>query len=151
MRDWGWPMGPLRLIDEVGVDVTGAIFGEMEHYFPGRFTASKLCRQMLAEGLKGRKNGANAGFYDYAENRAVLNPAMAKLAAGSAPPQRVWEAGTIQDHLNGVLIDEAGHALAEGVVKTPDEADLALLLGAGFPAFRGGLLRFAGGIGRSIG
>ncbi len=43
LRDWGWPMGPTRLIDEVGVDVTDFIFGEMAHYFPDRFKGSTVC------------------------------------------------------------------------------------------------------------
>ena len=141
MRDWGWPMGPLRLIDEVGVDVTDFIFGELQHYYPGRFNATALCRRMVAVGLLGRKNGAGAGFYAYAGEGEEPNPAAAALVP-AAPP--VFAVGALADRLNGVLIEETRRALAEGVVQTPDDADLALLLGAGFPAFRGGLLRFAG-------
>jgi 3-hydroxyacyl-CoA dehydrogenase/enoyl-CoA hydratase/3-hydroxybutyryl-CoA epimerase len=138
MRDWGWPMGPMRLIDEVGVDVCDFIYGEMKHYFPGRFTGAVVCSQMVAAGLKGRKNGTGAGFYAYADGKEVLNPAMARFAPGAAV---AMEAKVIQDWLNGVLVEETKRALAEGVVKTAGEADLALLLGAGFPAFRGGPLR----------
>ena len=145
MREWGWPMGPMRLIDEVGVDVTDFIFGEMAHYFPGRFTSTTLCHQMVAAGMKGRKNGLSTGFYNYAGDQEVLNPALAAFAPDSVPPPS--DAKAIQDRLNGVLIEETKRALAEGVIKTPDEADLALLLGAGFPAFRGGLLRYARTIG----
>ena len=140
MRDWGWPMGPMRLIDEVGVDVTDFIYGEMAHYFPGRFVGSHVCARMLADGLRGRKNGDSAGFYAYAEGREALNPALAKYASGSGPGM---EAKAIQDRLNGVMVGETRRVLAEGVVKTADEADLALLMGAGFPAFRGGLMRYA--------
>jgi hypothetical protein len=57
------------------------------------------------------------------------------------------ESAAIAKKLNGVMIDETKRVLAEGVLKTPDEADLALLLGAGFPAFRGGLMRHAKSIG----
>ncbi len=141
MREWGWPMGPMRLIDEVGVDVTDFIFGEMAHYFPGRFTGTTLCHKMSAAGLKGRKNGASTGFYNYTGDQEGLNPALAAFASGSTPPAS--DAKAISDRLNGVLIEETKRALSEGVIKTPDEADLALLLGAGFPAFRGGLMRYA--------
>jgi 3-hydroxyacyl-CoA dehydrogenase/enoyl-CoA hydratase/3-hydroxybutyryl-CoA epimerase len=140
MRDWGWPMGPLRLIDEVGVDVSDFIYGEMKHYFPGRFTEATICSRMLAAGMKGRKNGTSSGFYSYGEGKDGLNPALAQFAPGAAV---TMEARAIQDRLNGVLIEETRRVLAEGVLKTPDEADLALLLGAGFPAFRGGLMRYA--------
>ncbi|MDD3179105.1 MAG: 3-hydroxyacyl-CoA dehydrogenase NAD-binding domain-containing protein [Opitutaceae bacterium] len=139
--DWGWAMGPMRLIDEVGIDDTDCILGEMERYFPGRFQASTICRRMLAAGLKGRKQGASSGFYVYADGREAINPAMAPLAPAvpSAPP----DVATLADLLLQVMIDETKRSLAEGVVRTPDEADLALLLGAGFPAFRGGLMRYA--------
>jgi len=144
MRDWGWPMGPLRLIDEVGVDVTDFIFNELAHYFPDHFTGTKICGRLLSAGLRGRKNGASAGFYLYGEGADGPNAAVAKLAPAAARPM---EAAAIQDLLNRVLIDETARVLAEGVVRTPEEADSALLLGAGFPAFRGGLMRYARGAG----
>ena len=140
LRDWGWPMGPMRLIDEVGVDVTDFIFQEMSHYFPDRFTRTTICARMLAAGLKGRKNGAGSGFYDYTDGKETLNPALAPFTpAAAAPP----EPAALADQLNGVMIDETKRVLAEGVLKTPEEADLALLLGAGFPLVRGGLMRYA--------
>jgi len=141
MRDWGWPMGPLRLVDEVGVDVTDFIFGEMAHYFPDRFTATTICHRLLEAGLKGRKNNASAGFYTYAGPREAPNPA---LAAHAPAARRQMSAEAIQAQLNGVLIAETRRVLAEGVLKSPRDADLALLLGAGFPAWRGGLMHAAG-------
>jgi len=140
LRDWGWPMGPMRLIDEVGVDVTDFIFGEMQHYFPGRFTRTTICSRMLAAGLRGRKNGESSGFYAYADGKETLNAALAQFApAETSSPG----SAAIADRLNGVMIDETKRVLAEGVVKTPEEADLALLLGTGFPVFRGGLMHYA--------
>ncbi len=139
MRDWGWPMGPMRLIDEVGVDVTDFIYGEMKHYFPNRFASATVCNKMLLAGMKGRKNGASTGFYTYT-GKETLNPAMAKFAPETA---KAMDARAIQEHLNGVMIDETKRVLAEGVLKTADDADFALLMGTGFPAFRGGLMRYA--------
>ncbi|MDB6092563.1 MAG: fadB [Verrucomicrobia bacterium] len=144
LRDWGWPMGPMRLIDEVGVDVTDFIFGEMAHYFPTRFKSSTVCRKMLDAGLKGRKNGAGSGFYTYADGKEALNPAVEsfRLAKSSA-----IDAPALTDRLNRVMIDETKRVLDEGVLKSADEADFALLMGTGFPAFRGGLMRYARSIG----
>ena len=144
MRDWGWPMGPMRLIDEVGVDVTDFIYGEMKHYFPARFASATVCSRMLAAGLKGRKNGASAGFYTYAGKEA-LNPAMSSFAPATV---KAMDATAIQAHLNGVMIEETKRVLAEGVLKSADDADFALLMGTGFPAFRGGLMRYAKSIGQ---
>jgi 3-hydroxyacyl-CoA dehydrogenase / enoyl-CoA hydratase / 3-hydroxybutyryl-CoA epimerase len=146
MRDWGWPMGPMRLIDEVGVDVTDFIYGEMKHYFPARFRSTSVCGKMLAAGLKGRKNGASTGFYAYEGGKETLNPALASFAPAST---KTMDAKAIQDHLNGVMIDETKRVLDEGVLKTADDADFALLMGTGFPAFRGGLMRYARAHGRT--
>lgn len=147
LHDWGWPMGPMRLIDEVGVDVTDFIFGEMEHYFPGRFQRTTICTRLLAAGLKGRKNGASAGFYAYAGRNETLNPVVAGFAGpGPAPGSATLAAGgdgVIVDRLMGVMIAEAQRCLDEGVIKSPDDVDFALLAGAGFPGFRGGLMRHA--------
>ncbi len=140
LRDWGWPMGPARLIDEVGVDVTDFIFGELAHYFPDRFQPTTVCRRLVAAGLLGRKNGAGTGFYTYAGGAEALNPA---LDAWAPPARSALDAAEIAARLNRVMIDETRRVLAEGVLQTPDDADLALLLGAGFPAFRGGLMRHA--------
>ncbi|MCF7689117.1 MAG: hypothetical protein K9N01_12550, partial [Cephaloticoccus sp.] len=147
MSEWGWPMGPMRLIDEVGVDVTDFIFGEMAHYYPERFERSRICTRLLAADLKGRKNGASAGFYCYEGRKETLNPVVASLAPAateSAPPAKAEE---IARHLMGVMIAEAQRCLAEGVIKTPRDVDFALLSGAGFPAHRGGLMRYAESLG----
>ena len=144
LRDWGWPMGPARLIDEVGVDVTDFIFGEMAHYYPDRFARTTVCGRMLAAGLKGRKNGAGTGFYTYAGGQEALNPAMGSFASGAVSP---LTAEAITERLNRVMIDETKRVLDEGVLKTPEDADFALLMGTGFPAFRGGLMRYAKSIG----
>ncbi len=140
MREWGWPMGPLRLIDEVGVDVTDCINGEMKHFFPGRFTGAEICRKLLAAGFRGRKHGTSSGFYEYGGLAETLNPALARFAPAAT---KTMTAQAIQEQLNGVMIEETKRVLAEGVLKSADDADLALLLGAGFPAWRGGLMRFA--------
>ena len=147
MRDWGWPMGPMRLIDEVGVDVSDFIYGEMAHYYPGRFEGATVCRRMLAAGLKGRKNGASAGFYTYAGHKEAVNPVVAGLVEAGPGSTTPATAPAIADRLMGVMIAEAKRCLDEGVLKSPDDVDFALLMGAGFPAFRGGLMRYAKSIG----
>ena len=140
MHDWGWPMGPMRLIDEVGVDVTDFIFGELSHYFPDRFQRSAICSRLLEQGLKGRKNGASSGFYAYEGREFTVNPQVASLQSQATS---VADAETIQSRLMGVMLAEARRCLDEGVVKTTEDVDFALLSGTGFPKERGGLMRWA--------
>jgi len=146
LREFGWPMGPMRLLDEVGVDVADFIFGELQHYFPGRFSATSTCAAMLAAGLAGRKNGASRGFYRYENAGEIANDAEVRslISARTQGEGRVAPArADLAAQLMRVMVDEASHCLVEGVVKSADELDFALLSGAGFPAFRGGLLRWA--------
>ncbi len=142
MRDFGWPMGPLRLIDEVGVDVTDFIFGEMARHYPHRFLRTRTCAAMLAARLRGRKNGTSAGFYTYAGARPALNDeatrSLAKpVGAASCNPKET------SARLMALMVEEAKRCLDEGVVLTQNDVDFALVAGAGFPAFRGGLMRYA--------
>ena len=140
MCAWGWPMGPLRLIDEVGVDVVNSVFTELQQSFPGRFPPTRICAQLANSGMNGRKNGASSGFYTYNGEEEAANPLLAQFAPAAAGRMEVK---AIQDELVGRMIEETKFALAEGIVKSADEADLALLLGIGFPAFRGGLMHYA--------
>jgi 3-hydroxyacyl-CoA dehydrogenase / enoyl-CoA hydratase / 3-hydroxybutyryl-CoA epimerase len=143
LREFGWPMGPLRLIDEVGVDVTDFIFGELAHYFPQRFTRTPATARLLAAGMKGRKNGASTGFYTYTP-REALNDTMARQIAGRLG-ELTLSASQITERLMRVMADEAQRCLQESVVKSADDVDFALLSGAGFPAWRGGLMHWAKG------
>jgi 3-hydroxyacyl-CoA dehydrogenase/enoyl-CoA hydratase/3-hydroxybutyryl-CoA epimerase len=142
MRDFGWPMGPLRLIDEVGVDVTDFIFGEMAHYFPQRFVRSGACAAMLAARMRGRKNGASTGFYSYSGGSEALNDEETRSLAAPVGAQ-ASNPKEITARLMGVMIAEGKRCLDEGVVRSHDDIDFALVAGAGFPAFRGGLMRYA--------
>jgi 3-hydroxyacyl-CoA dehydrogenase/enoyl-CoA hydratase/3-hydroxybutyryl-CoA epimerase len=147
LRDFGWPMGPLRLIDEVGVDVTESIFRELEHYFPARFTRTTTCERLLMAKLLGRKNGTGRGFYCYDESERVNDEVDWLIAstppAGNSTLNAPERRQAIVGSLMRVMVDEAERCLAEGVVKSKDEVDFALLNGAGFPVFRGGLLHWA--------
>jgi 3-hydroxyacyl-CoA dehydrogenase/enoyl-CoA hydratase/3-hydroxybutyryl-CoA epimerase len=140
MREWGWPMGPLRLIDEVGVDVTSFIFDELAHYFPERFTKSRACAQLVAAGLRGRKAGASAGFYAFADGEQP-NPRAQEVVGLRGIFEMRDE--PIQERLMGCMVGEGHRCLQEDVVKSRDDIDFALLSGAGFPAWRGGLMEWA--------
>jgi 3-hydroxyacyl-CoA dehydrogenase len=141
LRDFGWPMGPLRLIDEVGLDVTVAIFAELERSFPHRFRRSSACDRLLAAGRRGRKGGGGAGFHDGGGRETVDEAALRAIVGGAAGPAAAPP--DLAAELMDVMAAEAQRCLDEGVVRSPDDIDFALLSGAGFPKFRGGLMRWA--------
>lgn len=146
LREFGWPMGPLRLIDEVGVDVTDFIFGELAHYYPGRFVRSEACGRLLAAELRGRKNGSSRGFCRYDDGTETLNEAETRslMAAGSGgASSAAMSPADVSSVLMRVMVDEARRCCAEGVVASAEDVDLAMRIGAGFPMAKGGLLAWA--------
>jgi len=146
LLDFGMPMGPLRLIDEVGVDVSYHVAHELAHYFGDRMKVADVLVKMNEAGLKGRKGGK--GFYVYDGKDETVNPEIAKFLP-SGPRSGVLDKKQITDRLVGVMIEEAKACLQEGVVRTPDDVDFGMIMGTGFPPFRGGLMKYAQTIGKA--
>jgi len=135
MLDFGWPMGPLRLIDEVGIDVAVDVAGELASAFRDRMTVAPILQQLHQQKLKGRKGGA--GFYIYKGRRERLNSAL-----GLRSSTRV-STDAVQKRLMAVMIAEAKRCLGEQVVASEDDVDVGMIFGTGFPPFRGGLVKWA--------
>jgi 3-hydroxyacyl-CoA dehydrogenase/enoyl-CoA hydratase/3-hydroxybutyryl-CoA epimerase len=142
-------MGPLRLIDEIGVDIAVDIAGTLEKAYGKRDRAPAILREMLAAKLLGRKSGG--GFYKYEGKTQTANPEVEKCRAGS-PVEKLKltpldrSAGgrdKIANRLIFLMVNEAARCLEESVIASPEDADYGMILGTGFPADRGGPLRFA--------
>lgn len=144
MRDFGFALGPLEFMDAIGLDTLYAAGAYLIPKLTTPVEPSLLLHAMNKAGWKGRKAGR--GFYDYpsAEGRAQLNPDLPALIDQYAKPmaQRL-SSDEIVRRLLTVMLNQAADVLAEGVVPHGDDVDLALLLGGGFPTFRGGLLFWA--------
>jgi 3-hydroxyacyl-CoA dehydrogenase / enoyl-CoA hydratase / 3-hydroxybutyryl-CoA epimerase len=139
ISNWGMPMGPLRLIDEIGVDVTVDIAATLHSAFGRRDEAPQILRQMQAANLLGRKSGA--GFYRYEGKSQTTNTQLNQWRnSGSAENE---SGNTIAHRLMLLVVNEAARCLEEKVVASPEDADYGMILGTGFPAYRGGPLRFA--------
>jgi 3-hydroxyacyl-CoA dehydrogenase/enoyl-CoA hydratase/3-hydroxybutyryl-CoA epimerase len=157
LRQWGMPMGPLRLIDEIGVDITVDIAHTLEKAFGARDRAPKILRQMHETKLLGRKSGA--GFYKYAGKQQAPNEEIEQWRSSRGHPERSEgphelrdcaiprsarnDAVAITNRLTLLMVNEAARCLEEKVVAAPEDADYGMILGTGFPTFRGGPLRFA--------
>ena len=142
LRDFGMPMGPLELIDEIGVDIARKVAHVLLDAFGDRIPSLALIDRMASEGSLGKKS--SLGFYRYERGRRTgPNPALASLATSrEAVPN-----AEIADRMVDAMVNEAALALDDRVVGSPADVDLSMILGTGFPPFRGGLLRHADTVG----
>jgi 3-hydroxyacyl-CoA dehydrogenase / enoyl-CoA hydratase / 3-hydroxybutyryl-CoA epimerase len=141
---FGLPMGPLRLVDEVGIDIARHA-GDLLHQAFGaeRMTPSAPMVAIGETDRLGLKGGS--GFYRYENGRAAgPDPEVYALLGGSVPLERTpLPEDDIRARLLLVMINEAVRILDEGIAHSAADVDLAMIMGTGFPPFRGGLLRFA--------
>jgi 3-hydroxyacyl-CoA dehydrogenase/enoyl-CoA hydratase/3-hydroxybutyryl-CoA epimerase len=135
---WGMPMGPLRLIDEIGADITIDIADTLEKAYGARNRAPQILQKMVEAKSLGRKSGS--GFYKYEGKQQTPDPALEKSRKSSGDS---FSTEAITNRLTFLMVNEAARCLEEKVVATPEDADYGMILGTGFPTFRGGPLRFA--------
>ncbi len=121
---YGMPMGPIELMDTVGLDVGRSVAEELGHAVPPQSTFARL----VAENKLGRKAGE--GFYKWRDGRPVK---------GEPPPHP--DLAALGAELVQPLIAETQRAVDEGIVAGEDLADIGVILGTGFAPFRGGPLR----------
>jgi 3-hydroxyacyl-CoA dehydrogenase/enoyl-CoA hydratase/3-hydroxybutyryl-CoA epimerase len=142
---FGMPMGPLRLLDEVGIDVALKAGAVLARAFGDRAEPSGILPLLAAAGRLGKKSGL--GFYRYRNERATADPEIASLVKAKRAPLHPGEA---VERALSLMVAEAVRCLDESIVRGPEDLDLAMVMGTGFPPFRGGLLRHADryGIGR---
>lgn len=147
LLDFGMPMGPLRLLDEVGLDVSRHVAGILYEAFGERMTPAPPLVKLSETERLGRKGGS--GFYRY-ENGKEAGPdesIYAELGETVPKVRKPLLPETIRDRSILVMVNEAARALEDGIVDSAGDIDLALITGTGFPPFRGGLLRYADDVG----
>lgn len=144
MTRFGFPVGPVTLLDEVGLDV-GLKAGKVMHEkFGARLEPASILARMVDAGRQGRKNGK--GFYRYADGRKQGVDEGVYQVLGITP--RDDAAPTmVQQRLVYAMLNEAAMAADEGVVRSPRDGDIGAVFGIGFPAFRGGPLRMVDDLG----
>jgi 3-hydroxyacyl-CoA dehydrogenase/enoyl-CoA hydratase/3-hydroxybutyryl-CoA epimerase len=158
--EWGMPMGPLRLIDEIGVDITIDIGNTLEKAYGQRDHVSAVLLWLRDQQMLGRKTGA--GFYKYEGKKQMANDSLVQWRRGLHPapagegadgpnippdrhndPRLSLNNEELIHRLILVMVNEAARCVEEGVVDSPEDADYGMILGTGFAPFRGGPLRFA--------
>ncbi len=155
MVAFGMPMGPFALLDRIGLDVAGHVAGVLSAAFPGReddADGSRLLHAMTQAGRLGVKSGG--GFYRYPKGSATprgvaadLDGLLAAVRGSDRTTVPAPAEAEIVERLTDAMIDEAARLLESGAVEGPAVIDIAMIFGAGFPPFRGGLLRHADTVG----
>jgi 3-hydroxyacyl-CoA dehydrogenase/enoyl-CoA hydratase/3-hydroxybutyryl-CoA epimerase len=143
---FGMPVGPLALLDDVGIDVAAKGGQTMAAAFPERLPLSARFEAFIAEGRLGRKKGK--GFYRYRGTRREKPDPAAYALAGARPAAKApLPPEVIEARLLMPMINEAAFCLEDRIVDSAAKLDLAMIFGTGFPPFRGGLLQYADDLG----
>ena len=138
---WGMPMGPLRLIDEIGIDVSIDIAATLEKAYGKRDRAPEILRKMREAKLLGRKS--SAGFYKYEGKQQSPNAALGQWRKNVDSASATLAEEVLANRLMFLMVNEAARCIEEKVVESPEDADYGMILGTGFAPHRGGPLRFA--------
>jgi 3-hydroxyacyl-CoA dehydrogenase/enoyl-CoA hydratase/3-hydroxybutyryl-CoA epimerase len=142
LSDFGLPMGPYELLDEVGLDVAQHAAASLSEAYGERMQPSPHLKPLVEAGHLGKKTGRGIYLWEAEKGgrprRKGRNPARPR-PAGSVD----LKPDALVDRLVLPMLNEAARALAEEVVAGPRVLDLATVFGMGFPPFRGGLLRYA--------
>jgi 3-hydroxyacyl-CoA dehydrogenase/enoyl-CoA hydratase/3-hydroxybutyryl-CoA epimerase/enoyl-CoA isomerase len=143
---FGMPMGPIALHDLVGLNTSLHAGNVINSAFADRAAPTRILAELVAAGRIGPDSGA--GFYSYPKgSRGVDDPALEPILAKCRTGQRQISNEEITDRLFLPMLTEASRVFSEGIVRDPGDVDMGLILGIGFPAFRGGILRWADSLG----
>jgi 3-hydroxyacyl-CoA dehydrogenase len=145
MLDFGMPMGPATLADLTGIDIGYHVNKTFEKRLGERYKVHPLTELIYQTGCYGRKTGA--GYFDYSGDQPVPNPKVTEvvkkyLKDNGVAPKEMPQA-EITDAMLALGINEAALMIEEGICDRPQDMDLAMIYGTGFPPFRGGILRYA--------
>jgi 3-hydroxyacyl-CoA dehydrogenase/enoyl-CoA hydratase/3-hydroxybutyryl-CoA epimerase/enoyl-CoA isomerase len=147
MERFGWPMGPAYLMDVVGMDTAVHAANVMAQGFPDRMQPDFISTTevMVKAGRLGQKSGK--GYYVYSPDKKgrpkkSADPATYELIAPEVAESRDFAPEEVVARCMIPMVNEVARCLEEKIVATPQEADMALIYGIGFPPFRGGACRY---------
>jgi 3-hydroxyacyl-CoA dehydrogenase / enoyl-CoA hydratase / 3-hydroxybutyryl-CoA epimerase len=148
ITDFGFPVGPITLLDEVGIDVGGKVAKIMYGAFGARMTPPNVMEKVIADGRQGRKN--KRGFYKYegkAKKKEVDESIYTLLPHGK--DRKKLDRQEMAERCYLQFINEALLCLGENVLRSPRDGDIGAIFGLGFPPFLGGPFRWVDTYGAS--
>jgi len=145
MLEFGMPMGPATLSDLTGIDISYHVGKNFEKSFGERWKMSSIYERVYQTGCYGRKTGA--GWYDYSGEEPVPNQKVLEVVDRYLKEQGIatkeLPSQEIVDRMLARAINEAAYMIRERICDRPQDMDLAMIYGTGFPPYRGGILRYA--------
>jgi 3-hydroxyacyl-CoA dehydrogenase/enoyl-CoA hydratase/3-hydroxybutyryl-CoA epimerase len=144
LLEFGFPVGPITLLDEVGIDVGGKVGAVLAEAFGPRMAPADAMRRVVAAGRTGRKGGK--GFYQYDESgdKGRVDETVYELVGGE---RRDIPADEIINRCVLAMVNEAVLCFQEGILRSPRDGDIGAVFGIGFPPFRGGPFRYVDSVG----
>jgi len=139
LKNFGMPMGPIELFDEVGLDVAQKVAKILQKSMGDRMAESDLIQKLVDENRLGKKNGI--GFYKYEGRKKEYDPAIDGFI--DIKDKVILDSTEIIQRCVYPMINEAARCLDEGLVSSARDVDLGMIFGTGFAPFRGGLLKYA--------
>jgi 3-hydroxyacyl-CoA dehydrogenase/enoyl-CoA hydratase/3-hydroxybutyryl-CoA epimerase len=145
---FGFPVGPITLLDEVGIDVGDKVGKILQGAFGARMAPPPSLHEVLAAGRLGRKN--RKGFYLYDEGKRgkdkQVDPTVYDLLPGGRS-RKTFDGAQMAERVTLQMVNEAIRCLGEGILRSPRDGDIGAVFGLGFPPFLGGPFRWADTVG----
>ncbi|MBN9687056.1 MULTISPECIES: fatty acid oxidation complex subunit alpha FadJ [unclassified Corallococcus] len=143
--DFGFPVGPITLLDEVGIDVAQKVGPIMEAAFGKRMAAPKALEGVVSDGRLGRKT--NKGFYLYENGKKKEVDPQVYLLLPHGKDRKSLDASEMAERVALQMVNEAIRCLGEGILRSARDGDVGAIFGLGFPPFLGGPFRYADALG----
>ena len=146
LMDFGFRVGPITLVDEVGIDIAGKAGNIIADAFGSRMAPSQSLQRVVSDGRYGRKGRKGFYLYDEKGKKGGVDPTVYDLlptgrSRSSIPPDEIRQRTVL------AMVNEAARCLEEGILRSARDGDIAAVFGIGFPPFRGGPFRYMDSIG----
>jgi len=150
LENFGMPVGPIKLMDEVGIDVGAHIVVTLNEAFGDRIPLIDGIDTMIDDDRKGKKNGR--GFYDYSKESKgkKVDSRVYGLMGVNNPGHLELSREHIAERVILTFLNEAAYCLGEGVLRSPRDGDIGAIFGLGFPPFLGGAFRYMDTLGVNV-